>query len=117
MVPANPKRDENDKPRRGSLAGKLWGIRGVSSTARGPLARYGSMGFELGASIIGLTLLGLWIDHHFGTSPVWVLVGAGLGITGGFYNFLRSALRMSKPETRRTGQSNTDEEHDGNERR
>ncbi len=56
--------------------------------------RYAGMGFELAASIVGLTLAGLWVDYHFETRPVGVLIGAGLGIVGGLYNFLRAALRI-----------------------
>jgi F0F1-type ATP synthase assembly protein I len=56
------------------------------------------MGFELAASILGLTLLGLWIDHRFQTGPTGVLVGAALGVVGGLYNFIRAALRLSAAE-------------------
>ena len=55
--------------------------------------RYASLGLELAAAIVGLTLVGLWFDHHFGTGPVGVLVGAGLGVVGGLYNFIRAARR------------------------
>ncbi len=57
--------------------------------------RYASMGFELAAAIVGLTLVGLWVDYRFGTRPVGVLVGAGIGVVGGFYNFIRAALQLS----------------------
>jgi F0F1-type ATP synthase assembly protein I len=64
------------------------------------------MGIELAAAIIGLTLLGLWVDYHFGIKPVGVIVGVVLGVIGGMYNFIRSAIRLSAAE--RTG--NTAEE-------
>jgi len=69
---------------------------------RSRLMRYASMGFELAASIIGLTLLGLWIDYRYQTGPKGVLVGAGLGIVGGLYNFLRAAVRLSAAEREQT---------------
>lgn len=59
------------------------------------LLRYASMGFELAAAIVGLTLMGVWFDYHFKTSPTGVLIGAALGVTGGLYNFIRAALRLS----------------------
>lgn len=65
---------------------------------RQALLRYGGMGFELAASIIGLTLFGLWIDYQFHISPTGVVIGAGLGTVGGLYNFIRSALRLSRQD-------------------
>jgi len=69
-----------------------------SGRERSRLMRYAGMGLELAASIIGLTLLGLWVDYRFHTRPTGVLVGAGLGVVGGLYNFLRTALRLSAAE-------------------
>jgi F0F1-type ATP synthase assembly protein I len=60
--------------------------------------RYAGMGFELAASIIGLTLAGIWVDYRFHTGPTGVLVGASLGVVGGLYNFIRAALRLSALE-------------------
>jgi len=59
------------------------------------LLRYAGLGTELAASVIGLTLLGLWVDYRYETGPVGVLVGAGLGIVGGLYNLIRAALRFN----------------------
>ena len=63
---------------------------------RGALLRYASMGVELAAAIVGLTLLGLWIDHRFETGPTGLLVGVSLGVVGGFYNFMREAVQLSR---------------------
>jgi len=51
---------------------------------------------ELAGAVVGLTLFGLWVDYHFRTKPIGVLVGATLGVVGGLYNFVRDALRMTK---------------------
>ncbi len=59
------------------------------------LLRYAGIGFELAASIAGLTLLGLWVDYRFHIRPAGVLIGAGLGVIGGLYNFIRAALKLS----------------------
>ncbi len=67
------------------------------------LVRYGGLGAELAFSIVGLTLLGLWIDHHFGTGRTATLIGALLGIVGGLYNFLRQALEMTRTQLPHTG--------------
>jgi F0F1-type ATP synthase assembly protein I len=56
------------------------------------------MGFELAAGIVGLTLAGYWIDHHFGVGPWGLIVGAGLGLVGSLYNFIRQSLEMMKTD-------------------
>lgn len=71
--------------------------------------RYASMGIELAASIVGLTLVGYWVDHHFGTGRVGLTVGAVLGIVGGMYNFIRQALDMSSAVGDRPNKPDDDE--------
>lgn len=60
------------------------------------LWNYAGMGFELAASIVGLTLVGLWVDHQFKITPTGVLIGAGIGVVGGLYNFIRTALKLGR---------------------
>jgi F0F1-type ATP synthase assembly protein I len=62
------------------------------------LARYAGMGLELAAAIIALTLVGLWVDHKFGTGHKGLITGAVLGVVGGLYNFIRQALSLMKQE-------------------
>ena len=62
------------------------------------LLRYSGMGLELAAAIVVPTLVGLWVDHEFGTGRKGVIVGATLGIAGGFCNFLRQALLLAKQD-------------------
>ena len=74
------------------------------------LARYTGMGVELAGAIIALTLAGMWVDHQFGTGRKALITGAILGIVGGFYNFLRQALELSRRQRsnskdRKTGDS------------
>lgn len=76
--------------------------------------RYASMGIELAAAVIGLTLAGYWVDYHFQTAPRGVLVGAVLGIVGGLYNFLREAIKLSR-ETDRSRHETAQRKH-GDER-
>ena len=63
------------------------------------LMRYAGMGVELGGAIIGFTLVGLWIDHRYGTQPKGVMIGAVLGIVGGMYNFIRQAILLTKEQS------------------
>ena len=59
------------------------------------------MGLELAASIVGLTLVGYWIDRSFHTGQTWLIIGACLGIVGGMYNLIRQAIRLAREDERR----------------
>jgi len=62
--------------------------------------RLAGLGFELAASIAGGALLGWWIDGRLGTAPRWLAILAGVGVVGGLYNLIRSALAASKEAAR-----------------
>ncbi len=59
------------------------------------------MGLELAAAVVGLTLLGLWIDRRWGTAPWGVVVCASIGFVGGMLNFIRAARRAAADAERR----------------
>lgn len=63
--------------------------------------RLAGVGLEFAAAVAGLSLLGYWIDRHFGTSPWALLIGAGIGLIGGTYNLIRDALVGSSGGRRR----------------
>lgn len=68
------------------------------------------LGFELAAIVVTLTVIGLWVDRHYGTAPWGSLVGAGLGLAGGLYNFLLGAKRALRDSAAsRTGQRQADD--------
>ena len=71
--------------------------------------RFSGLGFEFGAALVGFTLVGIWIDRSYGTSPKGALIGAALGIIGGGYNFLRSSLAALREVERKESESNGDE--------
>jgi ATP synthase protein I len=64
------------------------------------LAPYMGLGTELAASVAGMLLLGYFLDQHFKTSPWLLLVGATVGLIGGFYNFIKEVQRLSKSDTK-----------------
>jgi len=71
------------------------------------------MGAELVAAVVGLTLVGYWVDRSWGTAPKGVAIGAGLGLVGGFYNFFRQAWLLVKEQqrpTHGTGNARRDDE-------
>lgn len=52
---------------------------------RGEMARYASHGVGWVLTVLLLAWGGLALDERIGTSPLFVLLGAMLGIVGGFY--------------------------------
>jgi len=54
--------------------------------------RLSGLGFELAASIAGGALLGWWIDRGLGSSPKALIALTAIGVIGGFYNLIRTAL-------------------------
>jgi ATP synthase protein I len=69
----------------------------------GPGLRFLGLGLEFAAAVAGMTLVGYWIDRHYGTGPWGLLIGAGLGLVGGMYNMIREALAGVREEGRRGG--------------
>jgi F0F1-type ATP synthase assembly protein I len=62
--------------------------------------RHSGVGLELAGAVAGFTLIGYWIDRHYGTSPWGLVVGLVLGIVGGLYNFVREALQATREAQR-----------------
>lgn len=73
---------------------------------------YAGMGTELAGAICGLTLLGLWIDHSYGTGRKATLIGAAIGVIGGTYNFIRQAINLSKDTERQQRERKRGEHND-----
>ncbi|MFK7788749.1 MAG: AtpZ/AtpI family protein [Phycisphaeraceae bacterium] len=42
--------------------------------------RHLAMGSELAGGVLVPVLLGLWADHYFDTSPIFILIGTFLGL-------------------------------------
>ncbi len=66
------------------------------------------VGFELAAAVAGFTLIGYWVDRHFGHGPWGVIVGVVLGLIGGMYNLIRESLAASREAGSGTKTSNGD---------
>ncbi len=82
-----------------------------------PWRRLAGLGFELFGVLFGFILLGSWIDRSYDTSPRGVLICAILGIAGGLYNLIRSALSTLNPpavsgKALKSGDGRDDEEKD-----
>jgi F0F1-type ATP synthase assembly protein I len=66
------------------------------------------MGFEFAAAVAGFTLVGVWVDRHYGHAPWGVISGVALGLIGGMYNLIREALAASKEADGGSQRSNGD---------
>lgn len=72
---------------------------------RKPQLRLAGLGIELFGSILGFTLVGLWIDRHYGTEPWALLICVVLGFIGGFYNLIRASFKAMDEASRSTRSS------------
>ncbi len=54
--------------------------------------RFSGVGFELAGAVAGFSLLGVWVDRHYGTGPWGVVAGVILGLVGGLYTLVRQSL-------------------------
>ncbi|MBN1660779.1 MAG: AtpZ/AtpI family protein [Anaerolineae bacterium] len=48
-------------------------------------------------SLVIPLLVGLWLDNRFDSSPLFVLLGAGLGVLAATVGVARAALRTFRP--------------------
>ncbi len=60
------------------------------------LAPYLTMGLELAVAVVGMALLGHWLDGLWETAPWLMIVGLVLGAGAGFVRFIRQAVEMGR---------------------
>ncbi len=60
------------------------------------IAPYSGLGLQLAVTVVIFWFIGRLIDEHYGTAPLWMIVGAMLGIVVGMYNFIKSVLELGK---------------------
>jgi F0F1-type ATP synthase assembly protein I len=53
---------------------------------------YMSIGMQLSATILIGVIGGYKIDQHYNKSPVFLVIGAALGMAAGFYSLLKELL-------------------------
>ncbi len=70
------------------------------------------IGIEFGAAVAGFALLGWWIDRKFDSSPIALLICAGLGLLGGSYNLIRQSLAAARRAEREDADRTRDRKED-----
>jgi F0F1-type ATP synthase assembly protein I len=65
-------------------------------------APYMTLGIQLALSIAAFCGVGLWLDSHFGTKPLWTAIFTTVGAIASLTYFIVTVLRLSrKTETKR----------------
>lgn len=60
------------------------------------VAPYSGLGLQLAVTVVIFWFIGRLIDEHYGTSPLWMVIGAMLGIIVGMYNFIKAVIELGK---------------------
>lgn len=67
-------------------------IRGMTVNRWEAVLRLTGVGFYIGGCIVGGLYLGFWLDGEVGISPLFTLLGLGLGLFVAFYGTYRMLL-------------------------
>ncbi|HUX92568.1 MAG TPA: AtpZ/AtpI family protein [Ignavibacteriaceae bacterium] len=57
---------------------------------------YIGLGSQLAVTVVVMVLLGVWLDKKFSTEPILTIIFSFIGIAGGMYNFIKTALKSGK---------------------
>ena len=58
--------------------------------------RLAGSGWELALAIVGFAGVGYFIGGYFGSARNGLIIGSMLGVVGGLYNLVKTALRISR---------------------
>lgn len=59
------------------------------------VAPYMGLGIQLAVTIVGMVLIGDWLDKKYSTSH-WLWIFALIGGAGGIYNFIKTVMDLEK---------------------
>lgn len=59
--------------------------------------RFTEVGIQFAATILLLTLLGIWLDGRLGTTPLFTIVLLLIGFGGATWNLVRTVLAHDRP--------------------
>jgi hypothetical protein len=63
-----------------------------SASAYREFAPFLGLGIQLAVAVVVFYFAGSWLDERYGSSPLWSLVGVGVGTVGGLIKFVKTAL-------------------------
>jgi hypothetical protein len=87
-------------------------------TALGEVGRHAGHGLTIALSTALFAWLGDWLDGRLGTTPLFVLLGAGAGFAAGFYSMYRQLVGSggeddAATEPEEEGPDGAEEDRDG----
>ncbi len=95
---------DNERPRATAPVATVPVAAEVTSAETSPWALAG-LGMQFFVALIAFAYAGNWIDHRFGTSPIFLLGGVFLGGGGTFILSYRRLTAPSKPKHGATDRS------------
>ena len=66
-------------------------------------ATYSGLGFTMAGAVLAMFFLGYWIDGKLNTRPLLAIVGAFVGMAGGFIKLVQTLNRMQKDRDKESG--------------
>ena len=75
--------------------------------------KFVGLGLEMAVGVGLGYAVGYWLDQRYGWSPKGVLVGTMLGLAGGMYLLIRTALRMNADPPKGGGTEMRNEDRTG----
>ena len=74
------------------------------------LSTFAGVGLQFAVAIVLFVLLGQWADRHFGTRPVFLLLGVFIGGGAAFYSLYRRISVAQKADDERRKRQQAGEE-------
>lgn len=71
------------------------------------------MGFDFFGAVAGFTAVGYFIGRYYQRIDLGVLIGALLGVIGGGYNFLKTAMKATREAAERDSLRSKSRKDDG----
>ncbi len=62
---------------------------------------YGTLGIEMGVSLVIGLAIGYWLDRKFATAPIFTLIFMGFGLAAGFRRVYSLWKKMEKESSER----------------
>jgi len=74
---------------------------------------YLTVGISLSGAVLFYVGVGYWVDRWLNTSPVYLLIGSGLGIVTFFIQFYRIVKQMTSAEREKKANIAKDKSNEG----